>query len=168
MTRLWNHLTFALSALGPALAGPRPDVVLATMPPLFLGVTAWLAARRHGAPLVLDCRDDWPAAAVALGEMRAGFATRVLEGLARFLQRRAARVLAVTPGMLRAFERAGLDAGRLVLVTNGADTDLFRPAPAAPARALRPAAHRAVRGHARPDPRHGRAARRRGAAARAQ
>jgi len=36
VTRLWNHLSFALSALGPALAGPRPDVVLATMPPLFL------------------------------------------------------------------------------------------------------------------------------------
>ena len=134
VTRLWNHLSFALSALGPALAGPRPDLVLATMPPLFLGVTAWLAARRHGAPLVLDCRDDWPAAAVALGEMRAGFAARVLEGLARFLQRRAARVLAVTPGMLRAFERAGLDAGRLVLATNGADTDLFRPAPVGGAR----------------------------------
>ncbi len=130
VTRLWNHLSFALSALGPALAGPRPGVVLATMPPLFLGATAWLVARWHGAPLVIDCRDDWPAAAVALGEMRAGFATRVLGGLARFLQRRAERVLAVTPGMLRAFERAGLDAGRLVLVTNGADTDLFRPAPA--------------------------------------
>jgi O-antigen biosynthesis protein WbqP len=78
---------------------------------------------------VLDCRDDWPAAAVALGGMRAGSATRVLEGLARFLQHRAVRVLAVTPGMLRAFERAGLDADRLLLVTNGADTDLFRPAP---------------------------------------
>lgn len=130
VTRLWNHLSFAFSALGPALAGPRPDVVLASMPPLFLGVTAWLAARWHGVPLVLDCRDDWPAAAVALGEMRAGSATRVLEGLARFLQRRAARVVAVTPGMLRAFERANLDAGRLLLITNGADTDLFRPAPA--------------------------------------
>jgi lipopolysaccharide/colanic/teichoic acid biosynthesis glycosyltransferase/glycosyltransferase involved in cell wall biosynthesis len=130
LTRLWNHLTFALSALGPALSGPRPDVVLASMPPLFLGVTAWLAARRHGVPLVLDCRDDWPAAAVALGEMRDGPAARALEALARFLQRRAARVLAVTPGMLRAFERAGLDAGRLQLATNGADTDLFRPAPA--------------------------------------
>ena len=45
-------------------------------------------------------------AAVALGEMRAGLAARVLEALARFLQRRAARVLVVTPGMLRAFERA--------------------------------------------------------------
>jgi lipopolysaccharide/colanic/teichoic acid biosynthesis glycosyltransferase/glycosyltransferase involved in cell wall biosynthesis len=132
-TRLLNHLTFAVSALGAALARPRADMVFASIPPLFLGGTAWLAARRHGAPLVLDCRDDWPAAAVALGEMRPGLAAAMLEAYARFLQRRADRVLAVTPGMLRAFERAGLDAGRLVLITNGADTDLFRPAPPPPA-----------------------------------
>lgn len=135
-TRLWNHVTFAASALGPALAGPRADVVFASIPPLFLGGTAWLAARRHAAPLVLDCRDDWPAAAVALGEMRPGAAATVLEAYARFLQRHADRVLAVTPGMLRAFERAGLDAGRLVLITNGADTELFRPAPPRPAAAV--------------------------------
>jgi lipopolysaccharide/colanic/teichoic acid biosynthesis glycosyltransferase/glycosyltransferase involved in cell wall biosynthesis len=126
-TRLWNHLTFAVSALGVALSGPRPDVVLASTPPLFLGVTAWLAALRHRAPLVLDCRDDWPTAAVALGELREGMATRALAALARFLQRRAARVIAVTPGMLRQFERRGLDPTRLELVTNGADTDLFQP-----------------------------------------
>jgi lipopolysaccharide/colanic/teichoic acid biosynthesis glycosyltransferase len=130
LTRLWNHLTFAGSALVPAIAGPRADLVLASMPPLFLGVTAWLAATRHRAPLVLDCRDDWPAVAVALGEMRPGFSARVLEALARFLQRRAVRVLAVTPGMLRAFGEAGLDGSRLVLATNGSDTDLFRAAPA--------------------------------------
>jgi len=138
LTRLWNHLTFACSALGPALSGPRPDVVLASVPPLFLGVTAWLAARRAGSPLVLDCRDDWPAAAVALGEMRDGLAARALGLLAHALQRRAARVIAVTPGMLRAFEARGLDAGRLVLATNGADTDLFGPAPAAAPPAGRP------------------------------
>ncbi len=131
--RLWNHVSFATSALGPALAGTRADVVFATIPPLFLGGTAWLAAQRHRAPLVLDCRDDWPAAAVALGEMRPGAVAGALEAYARFLQRRAGRVIAVTPGMLRAFERAGLDTGRLVLITNGADTDLFRPVPPRPA-----------------------------------
>ena len=129
VTRLWNHLTFATSALPVALSGPRADVVLASVPPLFLGLTAWLASRTSGAPLVLDCRDDWPRAAIALGEMRPGLAAAVLDSLARFLQRRAARVVAVTPGMKRQLERRGFDAGRIELLTNGADTDLFRPAP---------------------------------------
>jgi lipopolysaccharide/colanic/teichoic acid biosynthesis glycosyltransferase len=127
-TRLANHLSFAGSALGPALTGPPPDVVLASMPPLFLGVTALLAAWRHHAPLVLDCRDDWPWTAVSLGELREGFTVRMLERLTLFLQRRAARVIAVNPAMQRAFQSHGVDEGRLVLCTNGADTDLFRPA----------------------------------------
>jgi O-antigen biosynthesis protein WbqP len=129
VTRLWNHLSFASSAFGPAFAGPRPDVVLASMPPLFLGVTALLAAWWHRAPFVLDCRDDWPWTAVSLGELREGLSTRLLGGLTLFLQRRAARVVAANPAMQRAFQSHGVDAGRLVLCTNGADTDLFRPAP---------------------------------------
>jgi lipopolysaccharide/colanic/teichoic acid biosynthesis glycosyltransferase/glycosyltransferase involved in cell wall biosynthesis len=129
LTRLWNHLTFAGSAFPVAWAGPRPDVVLATTPPLFLGLTAWIAACRHRAPLVLDCRDDWPRAAIALGEMRPGVLASLLGRLAGFVQHRAARVLAVTPGMKRQLESRGFDAGRIELLTNGADTDLFHATP---------------------------------------
>jgi lipopolysaccharide/colanic/teichoic acid biosynthesis glycosyltransferase/glycosyltransferase involved in cell wall biosynthesis len=126
-TRLWNHLSFALSAFPVALDRPRPQVVLASVPPLFLGLTAWAAARRHRAPLVLDCRDDWPRAAIALGEMRPGAVAAILGAIAGFMQHRAARVLAVTPGMKRQLEARGFDAGRIELLTNGADTELFRP-----------------------------------------
>jgi lipopolysaccharide/colanic/teichoic acid biosynthesis glycosyltransferase/glycosyltransferase involved in cell wall biosynthesis len=127
LTRLWNHASFALSALPRVLGGPRPDVVIATMPPLFLGLSAWIAAARWRVPFVVDCRDDWPYAAVALGEMRPGPATTILSWLSRFLYVRAARVLAVTPGMRRQLAARGLDSGRIELVTNGADTELFRP-----------------------------------------
>jgi len=127
LTRLWNHLSFALSALPAALDGPRPDVVLATTPPLFHGLTAWLAARARGAVLVNDCRDDWPHAAIALGEMRPGAVADILGAVAGFIQRRAARVLVVTPGMRRQFAGRGLEEHRMVFVPNGADTELFVP-----------------------------------------
>jgi lipopolysaccharide/colanic/teichoic acid biosynthesis glycosyltransferase/glycosyltransferase involved in cell wall biosynthesis len=138
-TRLWNHLSFALSALPVALSGPRPDVVVASTPPLFHGLTAWFAAWVHGAVFVNDCRDDWPHAAIALGEMRPGVVAGVLDGIARFLRHRAARVLVVTPGMRRQFAGRGFEERRLVFLPNGADTDLFRPREgAAPAAAGRP------------------------------
>lgn len=137
-TRLWNHLSFALSALPVCLSGPRPDVVLASTPPLFHGVTAWFAAWWHDAALVNDCRDDWPHAAIALGEMRPGPVAWVLDATARFFQRRAARVIVVTPGMERQLADRGFEPRRLVLITNGADTELFHPDPAANGRAAGP------------------------------
>ena len=51
ITRLANHLSFALTTLPVVLSGPRPDVVLATTPPLFHGLTGWLAAKLRGAAL---------------------------------------------------------------------------------------------------------------------
>lgn len=132
LTRLWNHLSFALSALPVALSGPRPDVIVASTPPLFLGVTALLASWRFGAAFVNDCRDDWPHAAIALGEMRPGFVARALDAVAQSFQRRAARILVVTPGMQRQLASRGFEARRLVFLPNGADTELFQPAPRLP------------------------------------
>ncbi|MCC6650599.1 MAG: sugar transferase [Candidatus Eisenbacteria bacterium] len=138
LTRLWNHLSFALSAIPAMLEGPRPDVVVATTPPLFHGVTAWLAARWHGAAFVNDCRDDWPHAAIALGEMRPGLVADVLDAVAQFFQRRAARILVVTPGMQRQLASRGFEERRLVFLPNGADTELFRPPPSPVNREGRP------------------------------
>lgn len=129
LTRLWNHVSFALSALPVACSGPRPDVVVASTPPLFLGLSALMAAWRFRAPFVNDCRDDWPHAAIALGEMRPGLIARVLDAVAQTFQRRAARILVVTPGMRRQLASRGFEERRLVFLPNGADTELFRPAP---------------------------------------
>jgi lipopolysaccharide/colanic/teichoic acid biosynthesis glycosyltransferase/glycosyltransferase involved in cell wall biosynthesis len=127
LTRLANHLSFALAALPAMLSGRRPDVVLVTTPPLFHGAAALFAARARGAALVNDVRDDWPHAAIMLGEMRPGVVAGALDALARFVQRRAARLLVVTPGMQRRMAARDLEARRLVFLPNGADTELVRP-----------------------------------------
>ncbi len=127
LRRLWNHLSFALSGLPVLLSGPAPDVVIATTPPLFHGLSAMIAARLRGAVFVNDCRDDWPHAAIALGEMRPGLVANVLDGIARAFQSRAARILVVTPGMQSQLASRGFEARRLVFLPNGADTELFRP-----------------------------------------
>src|SRR5437867_2213752 len=93
LTRLGNHLSFAWSALGAAWREGPCDLVIVSVPPLFVGTSAWLVSRMRRAPLVVDVRDDWPRAAIALGEMRPGFVASVLDSQAGFLYRRAARVI---------------------------------------------------------------------------
>ncbi|MEM8922232.1 MAG: glycosyltransferase family 4 protein [Actinomycetota bacterium] len=50
-----------------AMTGPRPDVVLAMSPPIFLGDAGRLAASRWRVPLVFNTQDIFPDIAVDLG-----------------------------------------------------------------------------------------------------
>lgn len=124
-TRMLNQLSFALCA---ALCGPaigRPDIVLVSSPPLFLGFSGWLVAFLRGAPYVLDVRDYWPHAAVALGQLRSRRAVALAERLEGLLYRRAAKIVAVTPGMMKLMRERGIPDNQIVYIPNGADTDTF-------------------------------------------
>lgn len=88
-----SYLAMA-TAWGSALA--RPDVVLASSPPLPVALAGALVARRHRVPFVLDIRDLWPLAATAVGELSNPRALRLAERLERFLYREAAAIATVT------------------------------------------------------------------------
>ncbi|MGZ4337851.1 MAG: glycosyltransferase [Gaiellaceae bacterium] len=95
-TRMQFYLSYmTLATLVAPLVG-RADVVFATSPPLFTGVTGLALARMNQAPLVLDVRDLWPAAAVSLNQIPSSSAIAAGEWLERFLYRQAAAVVAVT------------------------------------------------------------------------
>ena len=126
-TRMANQLSFAFTSWFAGLSAGRCDIVLVTSPPLFLGVTGWLLALLRGVPYVIDVRDYWPHAAVTLGELRSRRVIALAEWLESFLYRRAAAVVAVTPGVVPLMVRRGVRRDRIVLITNGADTDCFRP-----------------------------------------
>lgn len=96
MTRLSFYTSFMAMAAAVAPIAGRPDVVLATTPPLFTGVAGLAIARFMRAPLVLDVRDLWPAAATSLRQISPGVSTRMAEITERHLYRDAAAVVAVT------------------------------------------------------------------------
>ena len=95
-TRMEFYLSYMALATAMAPVAGRADVVLATTPPLFTGVAGAALARLNGAPLVLDVRDLWPAAAVSLRQISDGATLKLAEWLERRLYREAAAVVAVT------------------------------------------------------------------------
>jgi glycosyltransferase involved in cell wall biosynthesis len=101
-TRLAFYGSFMALATLVGVARPRPDVILASSPPLPVAVAAATVAARHRVPWVMDVRDLWPAAAVALGELSNPRALQSAEWLERRLYASAAAVTVVT----RPFEAA--------------------------------------------------------------
>jgi glycosyltransferase involved in cell wall biosynthesis len=132
--RMWAFFAFTLSASTAVLRCGRPDVVIATSPPLVAVIPGWLAAVRHRAKLIFEIRDLWPESAVTTGVLRKKAAlTRLLYALERWACRRADKVTVLTPAFREDLLRRGLAAAdKIVFVPNGADLGRFSPAPPDP------------------------------------
>jgi glycosyltransferase involved in cell wall biosynthesis len=131
--RMWAFCGFTLSASMAALRAPRPDIVIATSPPLVVAIPGWIAARlsRHPAPWIFEVRDLWPESAVTTGVLRAASpVTRLLYGLERWACRNATMINVLTPAFQSDMEKRALAASsKFCFVPNGADTGSFWPCP---------------------------------------
>jgi len=123
--RVWNWVSFARSLLGwAATSGERPDVVIGSSPHLFAAVAGARLARRWGVPFVLEVRDLWPESLVAAGG-RKGVAYAVFDRMARYLYRRADRIVCLARGTMDHLRALGVPSERLVYVPNGVDPAAF-------------------------------------------
>jgi glycosyltransferase involved in cell wall biosynthesis len=125
--RMLAFARFALGATVAALRGPRPDVILATSPPLTMALPALAAKVRHRAPFVFEVRDLWPEAPIQMGALRSRVLQRLARALERFVYARAAAVVALSPGIREGITAAGVPAAKVELVPNASDLELFSP-----------------------------------------
>ena len=87
-SRFLMYGTYAAASAVAGAVSSRPDVVLGSSPPLFVGAGAGLTARRFRVPWVFDVRDLWPEAALAVGALpRAGRRRSSLAGTAALPER---------------------------------------------------------------------------------
>lgn len=130
--RAWNWLSFGRSLLqwgrarGSTAVEGRPDVVIGSSPSLFAALAAHRLARRWRVPFVLEVRDIWPESLLAVGGRR-GPGYLVLAGVARYLYRRADRVVVLARGTAQHLQKIGIPESRIDLVPNGVDAATFHP-----------------------------------------
>ena len=127
--RMWAFFGFTLSSLTAVLRTKRPDVIIATSPPLTTGPTGWLASCWHRVPWVFEMRDLWPESAITTGVIsRGSLLARLLFAIERFSSARADRINVLTPAFQADIIERGLaDASKISFVPNGADLDAFTP-----------------------------------------
>jgi glycosyltransferase involved in cell wall biosynthesis len=123
--QLLSFLTFASSSLVAGLRVRNVDVVLATTPPIFQAVTAWLVAAVRRRPLILEIRDLWPEFIIDMGKLRNPLAIAVARRLERFLYARADSFIVNSPAYVNYLEGKGIERQRITLIPNGVSPEMF-------------------------------------------
>ena len=128
--RATNYVTYFLSACWAGLRLDRPDVVVALTDPPIIGLAAYLAGRRFGAPLVMSYRDLFPEVTVLLEDFHSDTINNWLQRVNRFLCRKATRVIALGETMRRRLiENKGAAPERTLIIPDWADTTAIAPGP---------------------------------------
>jgi glycosyltransferase involved in cell wall biosynthesis len=123
--QLLSFLTFAASSLVAGLRVRNVDVVLATTPPIFQAVTAWMIAALRRRPLILEIRDLWPEFIIDMGKLKNPLVIAVARRLERFLYRKADSFIVNSPAYVGYLESKGVARDRIAFVPNGVSPEMF-------------------------------------------
>ncbi len=116
--RLLNYASFGVSASLTGAVRPKPDVIVASSPPLPVGNVGATLAFRHRVPWVLDVRDLWPDVALVVGEVKEGPLVAVVRKMEQRLSRSASAITCTTQTFKAEIEARGGD-GKVTQISNG-------------------------------------------------
>lgn len=120
--RVTNYVSFALSAafLGGALVKPA-DVMYVYHPPATVGLAAFAISRLRGIPFIYDIQDLWPDTLAATGMMPNRAVLAVVGRWCRFVYRKAAGIVVLSPGFRDKLIERGVPADKIEVIYNWSD-----------------------------------------------
>ncbi|MCL4694570.1 MAG: glycosyltransferase family 4 protein [Candidatus Hydrogenedentes bacterium] len=128
LKRALASLSFMNSALISGLfLCRRPDVVIASSGPFFVGPLGYLLSVFKRAPLVFEVRDILPQQAVDVGMIRNPLLIWTLQTFEEFLYRRARCVVTVAQASKDSIVSRGFQEEKFAVIENGIREDLFAP-----------------------------------------
>ncbi len=126
--RLICYFSFCLSSFlaGILKAGPY-DIIITESPPIFLGISGWLIAKAKKARWIMNVSDLWPQSAKYVGMFdEKSLAYKLLDGLAKFLYKRAWLITGQSLGIIKEIKDIAENTDVFHL-TNGVDPEKFSP-----------------------------------------
>ena len=128
--RILSYFSFMVTSLYSITRVRAPDYIFVDSPPLFLGVTGWLASVYWKCPFIFNVADLWPDSVLDLGVMKEGAFIKAAFWLESWIYRRAQFVNAVTRGIYDVLlNRKNVPAAKILFLPNGVDTNIVQPLP---------------------------------------
>ena len=128
--RTFNYVFYMLMVILAAPFLAKADVVISTSPQFFNGLAGYFVSRIKRAPWLLEIRDLWPESIVAVGAISNPRVIALLEGIERFIYRKADHIVPVTYSFKTHIERCGGSADKITVIRNGVDLSFFADRPA--------------------------------------
>lgn len=129
-TRAVDYVRFHILSLIASLytIGPQ-DVVIATSPPLTIGVISWLVGLRWHAPSIYKVAEVYPDLAIRQGVIRGKIMIGIMRWLEQLVYSRSAMIVPIADQFRDVIRGRGVPDQKLLTIHDFVDTALYRPLP---------------------------------------
>lgn len=121
--------SFVVNSFPQALTGWRPQVILATVPPLPVCIPATLLGRITGCPVILNIQDIQHEAAVHVGLLKNKKVIRAFTELEKFACHSADKISVIAEGFVENLLGKSVPEEKIALIPNWVDTNFIKPLP---------------------------------------
>ena len=128
LKRTLDYISFSVTGFLAGL-GEKPDVIVATSPQFFTALAGRMLHIFKRRPWVMEVRDLWPESIKTVGAMKDNLFIRYFERKEMQCYKSAARIVVVTDSFKERLVERGVPGGKISVVKNGVDADLFTPRP---------------------------------------
>ena len=124
--RLWAYFSFVFSSIWAGLfKTSRPDLIVVTSPPLFVGITAYVLSIIKKIPFVFEVRDLWPESAIDTGVITNKWIIKFAYWFEGFMYKKAKLINVLTPAFRdRLIEKKNIPKDKIIFIPNAADFSL--------------------------------------------
>ncbi|BCL36479.1 glycosyltransferase family 4 protein [Nostoc sp. MS1] len=116
--RLLLELSFIATSLPQAFNGWQPDVILVTVPPLLVSLSATLLGWIYNCPVVLNVQDILPEAGIRVGLIKNKLMIRALEAIEKFAYRTAHTISVIAEGFVENLVNKGVPDNKIACIPN--------------------------------------------------
>lgn len=126
--RALAYFSFLLSSIWAGLFHVgKVDLIVATSPPLTVGLTALLLSFLKRVPFLFEVRDLWPDSAIQSGILKNKLLIKFSYWLENISYSKAKKIVVLTPAFEKYLLKKGVVAEKIAFIPNAADLDLFKP-----------------------------------------
>ncbi len=128
--RAIDYLYFNIVALmaGCVLVG-RQDLILATSPPITMGVNAWLLGRRWGAPSIYKVAEIYPDVIISQELIKSRALIALMRWMERLVYRKITRLVPIAHQFAETILSRGVAPEKLCFIPDFVETDFYQPCP---------------------------------------
>jgi len=122
--RFISFLSFMLSSIFCGLILQKYDIIIATSPPLSIGVTGLVLSIFKKTKLVFEVRDIYPKSAISMGVIKNRFLIKILMNIEKAIYNRSELIVGVTDGIYQYLTCINYGK-KSFLLTNGIDSSFI-------------------------------------------